>query len=81
MRKTSVYLSEDEADGLARAAAAEGRSQSELIREGVRRVIAETKARPRAFHSLGRGRGDGLPIKRWDADDLYGKRIGRARAR
>jgi len=41
MRKTSVYLTDDEAEGLRRLAVREGRPQAELIREGVRKVIAE----------------------------------------
>lgn len=57
MRKTSVYLTEDEAEGLRRLAAREGRPQAELIREGVRRVIAETESAPRTFRSLALGRG------------------------
>jgi Arc/MetJ-type ribon-helix-helix transcriptional regulator len=51
MKKTSVYLSDEQADALRSAAAASGKSQSELIREGIRRVTAR---RPkRVFHSMG----------------------------
>jgi hypothetical protein len=76
MRKTSVYLSDDEAEGLRRTAAAEGIAQAQLIREGIRRVIAEAERRPRTFHSLGKGRGGGRPYERWAAEDLYRRAIG-----
>jgi Arc/MetJ-type ribon-helix-helix transcriptional regulator len=61
MRKTTVYLSEEEADALRQAAAASGRSQSELIREGVRRVTRGRRPK-RAFYSMGIAEGPGLPI-------------------
>ena len=35
-----------------------------------------SRVRPRAFHSLGKGRGDGRPFAHWTADDLYRKRMG-----
>ena len=70
MHKTSVYLTPEESLHLKRTAARTGRSQAELIREGVRLVTAETGATQRAFHSLGKGRGGGEPYSRWDADDL-----------
>ena len=35
MRKTSIYLSDKQADHLARLAQAEGRSQAEIIREAI----------------------------------------------
>ncbi len=56
-----MYLSEEEWEALRRAAAETGRSQSELIREGVRRVTAH---RPRRFKSLGMGEGTGEPVGR-----------------
>ncbi len=61
MRKTSVYLSEEEAEALRRTAAETGRSQSDLIREGIRRV---TGRRARRFRSLGMGEGTGEPVGR-----------------
>jgi len=74
MRKTTVYLSDDEAAELRRVAAATGKSQSELIREGVRRICGE--APERVFHSLGKGRGDGTPYRGWDAEALYRETMG-----
>ena len=76
MRKTSVYLTDDEAEGLRRLAVREGRPQAELIREGVRRVIAEVGAKPRTFHSLGAGRGGGRKAARWNSDELRRKVMG-----
>jgi len=74
MRKTSVYLSDEEAEGLRELARATGRSQAELIREGVRRLLR--RAPKRAFHSMGKGAGDGSGVRRWDADELAARRLG-----
>jgi hypothetical protein len=41
MRKTTVYVSEELKAKLGRAAASTGRSEAELIREGIRLVTAE----------------------------------------
>lgn len=76
MRKTSVYLTQDEAEGLRRLAVREGRPQAELIREGVRRVIADAGDRPRVFRSLGVGRSAGDKPARWTSDELYRKVMG-----
>jgi hypothetical protein len=43
MRKTSIYLSDEHADRLARLAQAESRSQAEIIRE----AISSYRPRPR----------------------------------
>ena len=77
MRKTSVYLTDDEAEGLRRVAAREGLPQAELIREGVRRVIADAELEPRAFRSLGKGRAGGHAYQSWAASDLQEKRLGK----
>jgi Arc/MetJ-type ribon-helix-helix transcriptional regulator len=77
MRKTSVYLTDEEAEGLRRLAVREGKAQAELIREGVRRVIAEIDAQPRSFRSLGAGRGGRAKPGHWDAEDLYRKTMGK----
>ena len=77
MRKTSVYLDEREAEGLRRVSIRTGRPQAELIREGVRRVIADEEAQPRVFHSMGIGDGGGKPYAPRSAGDLYEKVMGR----
>ncbi len=75
MRKTSVYLTEDEAEQLRRASIREGKPQAELIREGIRRVLTET-VEQRRFRSLGMGHGGGRPYTGWDSDELFRRRIG-----
>lgn len=75
MRKTSVYLSDREAEQLRRAAAGSGRPQSELIREGIRRVIGTTEA-PRRFSSMGKGHGGGKPYRTWSSRALYRRAMG-----
>jgi len=77
MKKTSVYLNEDEAEGLRRAAIRTGQPQAELVREGVRRVIAGLEVEPRVFHSMGVGHGDGRHYERWSGDELYEWVMGR----
>lgn len=72
-----MYLTDDEADALRRAAIRDGRSQAELIREGVRRVIAEAGANRREFRSLGKGRGRGAAYEPWGVDELYDKAMGK----
>jgi Ribbon-helix-helix protein, copG family len=76
MHKTSVYLNDDEVEGLRRAAASTGQSQADLIRAGLRRILADLEARPRVFRSLGRGRGGGAPYSGWRSDDLYRRVMG-----
>jgi len=71
MRKTSVYLTTDEAEGLRDLAVREGRPQAQLIREGIRRVIADAGGRPRMFHSRGVGHYGGPKPSRWTSDELY----------
>lgn len=72
MKKTSVYLSEDDAARLGRVAAASGRPQSQIIREGIRSVIGAPAAR-RHFRSLGKGHGGGRPYSRWKSRELFRK--------
>lgn len=71
MRKTTVYLSDEEAAALRRHAAERGTSQAELIREGVRRVVGGRRPK-RVFRSMAKGRGPGgaTPLG-FDADELY----------
>ena len=75
MPKVTVYLSESEAEGLRRAATRSKRSQSELIREGVRLVAEREGADQRVFHSMGSGSGDGRREDRWDSDKLYRRKV------
>jgi hypothetical protein len=77
MHKTSVYLTVDEAEQLRRAAARTGRSQAQLIREGVRLVTADGQPGRRVFHSLGKGHGGGASYRGWDADELHRSVTGR----
>ena len=76
MRKTTVYLDEDEALRLKRLARERGKSQAELIREAISQLMGEPPRRK--FHSMGSG---SYPIKepsdrRWNADELYRKVMG-----
>lgn len=71
MRKTTVYLGEEELEGLRRLAAARGESQAELIREGVRRLLLEGVGR--TFHSMGGGVGSGEARPRWSPDAVREK--------
>lgn len=72
MKKTSVYLSEDDAARLGRVAAASGRPQSQIIREGIRSIIGAPAAR-RHFRSLGKGHGGGRPYSSWKSGELFRK--------
>jgi hypothetical protein len=76
MRKTSVYLSDQEAEQLRLLSIRDGRPQAELIREGVRHVIAESDPTRRQYRSLGKGRGGGRPYERWPAAEVYDKSMG-----
>jgi hypothetical protein len=71
MRKTSVYLTEEDARGLREVASVSGRPQADLIREGIRIVLGGQVGREREFRSLGKGRGGGAPYAPWNADDLH----------
>lgn len=76
MRKTTVYLSDEEADALRRAASETGVSQSDLIREGVRAVVGGLPAK-RVFHSMGSGASGGRGSRRWSSEEVYEKAFGR----
>ena len=69
MKKTTVYLTEEEASSLRSHSQKTGRSQSELIREGVRRVTGPNKARK--FRSMGAGAGNGEPVGR-NSEEILG---------
>jgi hypothetical protein len=79
MNKTSVYLTPEESHRLRLAAARTGRSQAELIREGVRLVTAAPKREQRTFHSLAKGHGGGAPYRAWDPEELHRTATGRGR--
>lgn len=53
MKKTTVYLTEDEAAGLRRIAAETGRSQAQLVRDAVTEYVARQPKRK--FRSAGIG--------------------------
>jgi predicted DNA-binding protein len=69
MRKTSVYLDDDQAERLARLAREEGRPQAEILRE----AVATYQLKPhqdRNFALAGSGRGDGSSIADVPEEDL-----------
>jgi Ribbon-helix-helix protein, copG family len=78
MHKTTVYIEDAQAERLGRLAASSGRSQAELIREGLERVLGE--APPRSFQSMGVGRSGGGRPRRWDAEEVYRKARGGERS-
>ena len=61
MRKTSVYLDEEQAERLVRLAREEGRPQAEILREAVASYQPRTP-QDRNFVLAGSGRGDGSSI-------------------
>jgi len=72
MKKTTVYLTEEEAESLRQAATRTGHSRSDLIREGIRRVTrSDTKRR---FLSMGVGEGTGEPVGR-RAEEILAKTL------
>lgn len=75
MRKSTVYLNEDEVEGPRLLASATGVSQAELIREGVRRLLREGVSRK--FHSMGKGEGTGESRPRWNPEVVREKTLGR----
>jgi hypothetical protein len=79
MHKTSVYLTPQESHSLRIAAARTGRSQAELIREGVRLVTTVNEHERRTFRSLAKGHGGGAPYRTWDPEELYRTATARGR--
>jgi Ribbon-helix-helix protein, copG family len=69
MRKTSVYLDEDQAQRLARLAREEGRSQAEVLREAVA-TYQPKPSQDRNFTLAGSGHGDGSSITDVPEEDL-----------
>jgi hypothetical protein len=74
MRKTTVYLSDEEAEALKQLAATTGVSQAELIRGAVRQAVAQLPRR--RFRSLGNGRSIGSTTPRWSESEVYDKAFG-----
>lgn len=58
MEKTTVYLTSDQKRALARAAAAEGRSEADLIREGISSVTARHRVAEPTAPLFDSGTGD-----------------------
>ena len=72
MRKTSVYLDDEQAERLARLARQEGRSQAEILREAVA-TYEPPASRDRHFElaaGFPRTDGDPRPISEIPDDDL-----------
>jgi hypothetical protein len=69
MRKTSVYLDEDQAERLARLAREEGRPQAEILREAVA-TYQPKPSQDRNFALAGSGHGDGSSIADVPEEDL-----------
>jgi len=69
MRKTSVYLGEEQAERLARLARQEGRSQAEILREAI--ASYQTKlVDDRNFALAGSGHGDGSSVSDVPEEEL-----------
>lgn len=79
MRKTTIYLADDEAEQLRHVSTETGKSQSALLREALR-IVLSLDVSPhygqRTFRSMGVGRGTGEPHRKWDVDDLYRESMG-----
>jgi hypothetical protein len=76
MRKTSVYITDEQAIALRRAAEATGRSQAALIRQGIELVVRRSNSGKRVFHSMGIAHSGGHGPTAWDADELYDRVMG-----
>ncbi len=73
MKKATVYLEDLDAERLSDLVASTGRPQSELIRQAVRLLIMD--ARARLFLSSGAGSGE-VGDRHWTSDELYAKVMG-----
>lgn len=69
MRKTSVYLGEEQAERLARLARQEGRSQAEILREAVANY-QPALVKDRNFALSASGHGDGSSIAEVPEEEL-----------
>jgi predicted transcriptional regulator len=71
MRKTTLYLDDEQAERLRRLAVETQVPQAELIRSAINDLL-EHAAPKRTFHSMGMGSSD-QPGHSWTADELYEK--------
>jgi hypothetical protein len=71
MKKTSVYLREEELLQLKQAAEAEGRSQSEVLREAIRLYTSRRNGPPRTFALARSFRGDGRSMADIPEEELF----------
>jgi Arc/MetJ-type ribon-helix-helix transcriptional regulator len=71
MKKTSVYLREEELLQLKQAAEAEGRSQSEVLREAIRLYTSRRNEPPRTFALARSFRGDGRSMADIPEEELF----------
>lgn len=69
VRKTSVYLEEEQAERLERLAREEGRPQAEILREAVANYQPRT-LQDRNFMLAGSGRGDGSSVADMPDEEL-----------
>ena len=70
MRKTSVYLSDSDAERLAYLAEREGRPQAAIIRDAIARYEAPVVG-DRNFRMMGAGSGDGRSVADIPDEELY----------
>jgi predicted transcriptional regulator len=70
MKKTSVYLSEDDALRLQRLAEQDGKSQADIIREGLA-AYERDRIPDRNFAMLGAGEGDGSSVADTPEEELF----------
>ncbi len=73
MNKTSVYLDDDDLARLRRLQQTTGKSQSELLRAGLRALAGEPQVPPKP-RSLGIGDWEPEGNRRWNADELARRR-------
>ncbi|HEX9234735.1 MAG TPA: CopG family transcriptional regulator [Actinomycetota bacterium] len=69
MKKTSVYLSDEETDRLERIARKEGISQAQVIRNAIRGYVPRTEG-PRDFAMARSGRGPGTSVADLPEEEL-----------
>lgn len=70
MRKTSVYLSDEDSARLAQIAAREGRPQAAIIRDALARYERPSRG-DRNFSMMGSGEGDGRSIADIPDEELF----------